>query len=184
MSKQERLNMTILRKAAVMILFSLILLPGRGILAQDQTTHPGEPPESPEEKEKIRENIETLRMWKLLEALDLSSEQSMQFLPLMKDFQNARKRFEDKRKQYLTELEKALDSEEKDEKKIKENLDALERVRKEFHKEMDGFFEQTKSILTLEQRARMHLFEERFERRLKDSIHRMRHKGSYWKGRE
>lgn len=176
--------MMILRKAVMVILFSLILLPGRGILAQDQTPHPGEPPENPEEKEKIRENIEMLRMWKLLEALDLSSEQSMQFLPMMKEFQDARKSFADKRKQYLTELEKALESEEKDEKKIKENLEALEKVRKEFHKEMEGFFEQTKSILTLEQRARMHLFEERFERRLKNTIRRMRHKGPHWEGRE
>jgi Spy/CpxP family protein refolding chaperone len=184
MLKQESLHMMVLRKSILVIFFSLILLPGRGILAQDQTPHPGEPPESQEEKEKIRENIETLRMWKLLEALDLSSEQSMQFLPLMKQFQDARKRFEEKRKQYLTELEKALESEEKDEKKIKENLDALEKARNDFHQEMNEFFEQTKSILTLEQRARMHLFEERFERRLKDTIHRMRHKGSHWKGQE
>jgi Spy/CpxP family protein refolding chaperone len=176
--------MIILRKAAMMILLSLILLPLEEILAQDQTPYPGEPPESLEEKEKIRENIENLRMWKLLEALDLSSEQSIQFLPLMKELQDSRKRFEEKRKQYLKELEKALESEEKDEKKIKENLEALEKARNDFHQEMNEFFEQTKSILTLEQRARMHLFEERFERRLKDTIHRMRHKGSNWKGRE
>ncbi len=172
--------MTEFKRTMILISLSLALLLPREILAQRSLPRHGDLPERTEERERIRENIETLRMWKLLEALDLSSEQSTQFLPVLKDLQDARKRFEERRREHLSELEAALESEEKDEKKLEEALSGLESARKQFQTDLEKFQERSKEMLTLEQRARMHLFEERFERRLKDTIHRMREKGPRW----
>jgi Spy/CpxP family protein refolding chaperone len=172
--------MTGFKRMAFLVSLSLALLFPGVVLAQRPPLRHGDPQERPGERERIRENIETLRMWKLLEALDLSSEQSTQFLAVLKDLQDAKKAFEERRREHLSELEAALESEKTDERKLKEALNGLESARKQFQADMENFMERSKAMLTLEQRARMHLFEERFERRLKETIHRMREKGSRW----
>jgi Spy/CpxP family protein refolding chaperone len=130
-----------------------------------------------EDRERVRENIETLRMWKLLDALDLTSEQSTQFLPVLKDFQDAKRQFADERDRLFREIEAILDSEEIDQKALKENLADLDNTRSAFHRETEQFLAKSREILSLKQQARLLLFEERFERRLKESIQEMRRKG-------
>jgi Spy/CpxP family protein refolding chaperone len=164
------------RSVAILIWLSLALLAPEMLFAQGPPSHRGGPPGNPEEREKIRENIETLRMYKLLEALDLTSEQSAEFLPALNDFQDAKRRFQEERRNLLRELEAALESEVNNQAKLEETLLALENTREEFQAEFAKFLTKARSVLTLEQRARLHLFEERFERRLRDSIRQMRGK--------
>jgi hypothetical protein len=175
--KQEKMVMKVFRRVSIMILFSLIFLPLEGVLAQG-------PPMHGEEREKIRENIETLRMWRLLETLELTSEQSTKFLPALKEFQDAKKSFADKRGKLMNELEAALESEKNNEKKIKDALMGLETARREFQNELERFSERKKEILSLKQQAKYFLFEEKFEKRLRETIHRMRGKGQGWKEME
>ena len=111
-----------------------------------------------------------------MEALDLTSEQSTQFLPALKEFQDAKRRFHDDRREFLRELQDALESEEVDENKLEQTLAALEIVREEFQAEFVKFSERARAMLTIQQRGRLHLFEERFERRLRESIRQMRGK--------
>ena len=169
--------MKVFRRVSIMILLSSLLFPVEGILAQG-------PPMHREERERIRENIETLRMWRLLEALELTSEQSTKFLPALKEFQDAKKSFNDKRGKLMNELEAALESEKNNEEKIKDALIGLETARKEFQNELERFYERKKEILSLKQQAKFFLFEERFEKRLRETIHRMRGKGQSWKEME
>ena len=164
------------RRVLVLVSLSLALLAPAGLFAQGPPHHPGDRSGHMGERKKIRENIETLRMYKLLEALDLTSEQSTQFLPALKEFQDARKKFQEERRELLMELEAALEPQEVNEKELEETLAALEDARKEFHSESETFFEKARTMLTSEQRARLHLFEERFERRLKESIRQIRGK--------
>jgi len=163
-----------LNRMLIMLWLSLALIPSEKIFAQ------GPPPSGDrlkrwEEREKIRENIETLRMWKLIEVLDLTSEQSTQFLPILKDFRDARKKFEDRRREFLKDLETTLESK-KDEKKLKESLDSLENNRREFQINLEKFIEKTKTTLTLEQQAKLLLFEEKFEKRVRETIEQIRGK--------
>jgi Spy/CpxP family protein refolding chaperone len=164
------------RRVAMLISLSLVLLSPKLLIAQGPPHHPGGPPASTEERNQIRENIETLRMYKLLEALDLTSEQSAEFLPALKEFRDAERKFQDERRALLQELEDALESEKIDEKKLEETLTALEGTREEFQAEFVKFLQKARDMLTLKQRARLQLFEERFERRLRDSIRQMRGK--------
>lgn len=167
-----------MKKSRILILIwlSLALLAPGTLFAQGPPSHRGGPPGNPEEREKIRENIETLRMYKLLEALDLSSEQSTEFLPALKEFQDAKRRFQEERRDLLRELEAALESEADNQAKLEQTLAALENTRQEFQAGFQRFLEKARADLTLEQRARLHLFEERFERRLRESIRQMRGK--------
>jgi len=162
-----------MKRILLLIWLSLMIMWVKEVSAQGPPQLPCDPPGHREEREKIRESIQTLRMWKLLEALDLSSEQSIQFLPAYKDFQNARKTFDEKRRKLLKKLEEELESG-NDQKRLRKILMELEDVRKQFQAELDKFWARSKAILTLKQQAQLVLFEEKFERRLKETIERLR----------
>jgi Spy/CpxP family protein refolding chaperone len=144
--------------------------------AQPPSFHDSE--RSMEDRERIRNNIETLRMWKLLDALDLSSEQSTQFLPVLKEFQDAKQTFSQERERLFGELEAELNSEKPDQQKLQETMAGLEGARDSFQQSMERFFDQSKEILSVEQLAKLYLFEERFEKRLRESIQEMRGRGA------
>jgi Spy/CpxP family protein refolding chaperone len=129
---------------------------------------------SGQERERIRENIETLRMWKLIDALDLTSDQSTSFLPVLKELQDAKRSFHDIREELIRKLETASESEQPDEKTLKADLLSLENARKQFQTQLDDFFIKSSEILTLRQQVKLLIFEERFERRLREGIEQMR----------
>ena len=146
-----------------------------------------QPPYAPDseiprqEKERIRENIETLRMWKLIDALNLTSDQSTSFLPVLKELQDAKRKFHDAREELIRKLESGLESEQPDEKSLKADLLALENARKQFQSQLDNFFAKSSEILTLKQQVKLLIFEERFERRLREGIEQMRGGHKRWK---
>jgi Spy/CpxP family protein refolding chaperone len=139
-----------------------------------------QPPSTPDsnipqqEKERIRENIETLRIWKLIDALDLTSDQSTSFLPVLKELQDAKRKFHDTREELIRKLESASESEQPDEKTLKADLLSLENARKQFQSQLDDFFVKSSQILTLKQQVKLLIFEEKFERRLREGIEQMR----------
>ena len=162
-----------MKKILFLVGIILILLPAGGIFAQGHPPSADDRSDRGEEREKIRENIETLRMWKLLEALDLTSEQSDKFLPILKDFQKARRSFENQRRDLMKQLETALQNAPED-KQLKEILTDLENNREQFQTELDKYMDQTKAILSIEQQARLALFEDQFERRMRETIEPIR----------
>ncbi len=174
--------MASLNKTLILIFLILVLIPGGNAISQERPS-PGEDPERGEARERIRENIETIRTWKLLEALDLTSEQSAQFLPVLLDFQKAKKSLEGKRRDLLQELEATLPAKHED-MRLKEILAGLDNNQKQFHAEIEKYFEKAKVILTLEQQAKLYLFEEKFERKMRETIEQIRGKHSGWKESE
>jgi Spy/CpxP family protein refolding chaperone len=168
-----------LKRMWIFLCLALVLAPIDNIFAQGHPS-PGDNPEQGESREKIRENIETLRMWKLLEALDLTSEQSAQFLPVVQDFQKAKRSFEDKRRELLHDLETALQTSQ-NEKKLKEILTDFETNRKQFQEESERYLEKAKAILTIQQQAQLFLFEDKFERKMRETIEQIRGRHSGWK---
>jgi len=136
----------------------------------------------PEERrrERLREEIETLKMWKMLEVLDLSSEQSDKFLPAWREVQKAHKVFRVKREDLLEELELALGEEQKVKKKrIAEVFDQLKMEKSKLEEAQEKFRARAKEVLTLEQQARLLLFEERFEKRMMEMIRKYRGKRGF-----
>ncbi len=124
-------------------------------------------------EQKIRERIEMLRMWRLLEALDLSTEQSERFLPILNDFQKEQKELEKAKRESLKMLKEEISKEEMDHRKIEKILNDLKENRVLFEKKREKFLFAAKEVLSLEQQARLILFEERFAEHIKDMIKRV-----------
>ena len=124
-------------------------------------------------EQKIRERIEMLRMWKLLEALDLSTEQSEIFLPILNDFRKEQKELEKAKRESLKMLKEEISKEEMDHRKIEKILNDLEENRVLFEKKRENFLSAAKEVLSLEQQAKLVLFEERFAEHIKEMIKRV-----------
>jgi Spy/CpxP family protein refolding chaperone len=163
------------------VVLILLLTPAGLVFSQGPSSSTDERPGRREDREKIRENIETLRVWKLLETLNLSEEQSTKFLPALKEFQTAKKNFEDRRRDLLEELETTLNAGPNDE-KLKEILGKLEDNRRQFQTATDSYLEKAKSILTIEQQAQLFLFEDKFEKRIRETIEQIR--GGHSRGKD
>jgi len=130
----------------------------------------------PEEgkRERLREEIETMKMWKMLEVLDLSQEQSDKFLPAWREMQKAQKIFRERKEDLLKSLEVVLGEEKPDEGKIKDIFGQLEKERSLFDEVQQRFRQKAQEVLTLEQQAKLLLFEDRFEKRMMEIIRQYR----------
>ncbi len=132
-------------------------------------------PLAQDKRKEIREEIETLKMWKMLEALDLSPKQSDEFLPAWREVQNAHRIFREKREELFRELEATLGEEQKiKERRIREILTQLDKGRARLEEAQQRFRAKSEGILTLEQQAKLLLFEERFEGRMMEMIRKYR----------
>ena len=155
------------KKISLIILISGILIFSvKSLLAQ--------PPVDSVRKEKMRERIETLRLWKMIEFLDLSSEQSDEFLPLLHEFHKAQKELEMSRRRLFNELEENLELKEPDEKNLQQILLGLEQNKADLEKQRIKFLTNSKKVLTPVQEAKLILFEHVFEKQLRDTIRKFR----------
>jgi len=129
-----------------------------------------------ERREMMRERIETLKLWKMIEFMDLSPEQSDEFLPQLREFQKAQKELEMGRRQLFKELEEELESKEPDEKKLRQIILGLEKNKEELERERKNFLTNSRKTLTPIQGAKLLLFEHTFEKQLRDTIRKFRMK--------
>jgi Spy/CpxP family protein refolding chaperone len=135
----------------------------------------------PPDREKVREKIETMRTWKLIEYLDLSEKQSDEFLPVLKNLRKNESQLFEKRREILEKIKLLVDEEKPSPDKIKELLSRLEDNRKKLQQERELFLDKSKLILSIVQQGKLALFEERFEQRMKEIIDEVKERK---KGRE
>ena len=145
-----------------------------GILAFSAEALLAQPPPRLEKRKEARERIETLRLWKMIEFLDLTEEQSDQFLPLFHRFQKAQKELQSAARELFGSLKEELESKEPDEEKIKAILTELEKNQEALDEERKNFLIDSRKTLSLIQEARLLLFEQEFEKRLRETIRRLR----------
>jgi len=148
-----------------------------------QTVHAQRPPAHPFPEEgkrtRLREDIETMKMWKMLEVLDLSQEQSDKFLPAWREMQKAQKDFREKREDLLKSLEAVLGEEKPDEGKIRDILGQLEKERSQLEEVQQRFKQKAQEVLTLEQQAKLMIFEDRFEKKMMEIIRQYRERRGF-----
>jgi len=165
-----------IKSLVILLLAFSFLLAGKTLYAQGP---PGRTFPEEGKRERLKEEIETMKMWKMLEALNLSQEQSDKFLPAWRELQKAQKTFREKRDNLLRMLEMTLGEEKPKEGKIKDILIQLEKERIFLDEVQQRFREKAKELLTLEQQAKLLLFEDRFEKRMMDIIRQYREKRSF-----
>lgn len=133
-----------------------------------QEEEEGDVDETPEKGERMQQRMESLRMWKLLEVLDLTEEQSNAFLPALREFQKSEASYNENRRELLDQLQKSL--EDKDQKKMSETVAKLKQNRLQLEQNRVQFLAKADKILSAEQQAKFLLFQNRFEGRLRAEI--------------
>ncbi len=137
---------------------------------------------SEEKREAIRRKIEAVRIWKLTEALKLDAATSAKLASFLGSMDQQRMGIFRDRMMTMRELRHSLKTSKPDEKSLKASLDKLEKNRRAMQelreKEMSGL----KDILTTEQQARYVIFQQEFQREMREMIANARGKGGAGRG--
>jgi len=122
-------------------------------------------------REQMRQRIETLKVWKLTEELDLSTEQSEKFFPAYNQFNDDRKAIEEERRIVFEQLSLLTAEDNPDDKKIDEIMDKLDNVDQKINGLRAKFRQDIKDILSTKQIGRLYVFEVEFMRHIQDIMH-------------
>ncbi len=123
---------------------------------------------------RLDSKIQTLKLLKLTEELNLTEEQTAVIFPLVK--KNREKLFElFKQKEKLIDSLDGLIRENKiDRKHCDKIIDAIDEIGYQIREEMENFRNEMRDILTYKQYVKYIVFEEKFPRRLKKYLHEIR----------
>ena len=121
-----------------------------------------------------RRLIETIRIWKMTEALNLNEEQAVKLFPKLTQLETSRREFHRRQHLLREELAELLKQRPSRDQEIKARLEELERIDAEFKGRERAVKSELRSILSVEQQARLALFEERFDMEMRRTIQELR----------
>jgi len=121
-----------------------------------------------------RRLIETIKIWKMTEALDLSEDQAARLFPKLTQLEALRRESYRRQRLLRDEIAGLLKQQPVREVDIKRRLEELDRTESDFKGRERAVRGELQSILSLEQRARLALFEERFEMEMRRAIQGLR----------
>ena len=121
-----------------------------------------------------RDHLELVRMWKLVEALDIDEEQAARVFPAFSRHRAAQLALQDKRTGQLRALRQLLAGEDTDDDDLLEAIGKVRRVEDEERQLEKAFQDQLDGLLTARQQVRLLLFEGTFRTDLRDIVRRMR----------
>ena len=116
----------------------------------------------------MRKRIETLKVWKLTEDINLSPEQSEKFFPAYNQFNDSRKAIGEERRTVFDQLNLLTHENKPDDKKINELLDKLDSFDQKINSLRIKFRQDLKGVLTTQQIGRLYVFEVEFMRHIQD----------------
>ncbi len=125
------------------------------------------------EEKDPREIIEKVRIYKLTEELDLSEEQMTKLFPRLKEMRKNEQEFHKQRIEIVQKLKELLEEKAKEQEIIK-TLSRLQELQKKRFESQLRELEEVKQILTPEQQARFIIFQEEFEKEIRDLIREVR----------
>lgn len=131
-------------------------------------------PISPE-MEKERRMLEAIRVTRMTEALKLTDEQVAKFLPRLKQIEERQRNLRQERARMVGQLAEMLDKPER-QKELKPKLDELDRLEQEQMQKTRQMMRDLDTMLSVEQRARWRVFNERFDQEIRDMAKEIRKK--------
>jgi len=181
----------------ILILTIALTLTGMPTLAQQQMSGPDERPRgaggfspepgqggppSEERREEVRKKIEAVRIWRLTEELKLDTNTSAKLSSLLSSLEQKRHAAMHEQMETMRDLRSLLKAEKPDEAKIRPLLEKLEKNHYAMQSVRDQELKGIKEILTIEQQARFLLFQQEFQREMRDMITGARGKGQGRRG--
>lgn len=126
-----------------------------------------------------RRLIETIKIWKMTEALNLDEDQAAKLFPRLAQLEASRREFHRQQRMLRDELTELLKQQPLRDQEVKARLERLERAEIDFRGREQVIKGGLRSILSVEQQARLALFEDRFESEMRRAIQdlRQRHRG-------
>lgn len=126
-----------------------------------------------------RRLIETIKIWKMTEALNLDEDQAAKLFPRLAQLEASRREFHRQQRLLRDELTELLKQQPLRDQEVKARLERLERAEIDFRGREQVIRGGLRSILSVEQQARLALFEDRFESEMRRAIQdlRQRHRG-------
>ncbi|MDI6808829.1 MAG: hypothetical protein QME66_07610 [Candidatus Eisenbacteria bacterium] len=146
---------------------------GAGIFAVPAASPPG-PPTVPERMERVHRKIETMRMWRLTEELNLTEEKGAKLFPVLNKYNDKRAALGIERRKLLTALRDLANDQSPSDAKLKETLDALEVNGSSMDQLKKDELKELKAILAPYEQAKFIIFNEQFEREMRQTIERVR----------
>jgi Spy/CpxP family protein refolding chaperone len=148
------------------VVAALLLQPG-WVLAQ-----PARPkgPRDGQRREQIEKRIQTMKIWKLTDELQLSEEQASKFFPLMSEMDRKMDELDQKRMDIVRGLGDLVWEEKADAGKINALLDDLEKLDREQAELRMQFRRDAAKVLKPDQVGKMILFNMRFPEIVRDTI--------------
>ena len=131
-------------------------------------------PDSGPMRERLRQRVETMKIWKLTEAVGLTSEQSEKFFPLYNKHQQEMDKIDDRRFELINRLDTLVNDPKSSDQKIDEIVGQLNDIPQQMSAERSRFFKDVSSVLSERQQAKLIVFEERFRQQLQDFIRDVR----------
>jgi Spy/CpxP family protein refolding chaperone len=126
--------------------------------------------------EKMKASFENLRLLKLMEALELTEEQSEKFVPLFYQHRKKMQELGEEKQAVVEKLDSMLQAENA-EQQILELIAELDKLNQRVEAERVSFQDEAGQMLTVYQQGRMALFQEHFARRVLESLREFRRHG-------
>jgi Spy/CpxP family protein refolding chaperone len=152
------------------LVVALFAISPRAYVFAQQAPDRGRPEESDEKREAIRKKIETVRIWKMTEALHLNEATAAKLSAYLTQFDQQRRDLAMEQLKSVRELRQVLQTGKPDEASLRRRLDKIERDYQAIHDIRMREYSGLKDILTTEQQARYLIFQHEFQREMRDLI--------------
>ena len=149
---------------AALIAVGVLLVGASSLFATD--------PEQKRDRDKVQDRIETLTMWKAIEALDLDQPTADKLLEIRHNFLAQRKSLQKGLSQDFQAIRKQLSDSSKtaDEKELGRLLADVREKRQELQRLREQQYEDVSKVLTIRQRAQLVLFFKDFRKELRSLL--------------
>jgi hypothetical protein len=125
-------------------------------------------------REQIKERIKTIKIWRLTEAVELTSGQSEKFFPIYNGFQDALDSLEREKQETLQQLDTMTRDPETSDKDIRSLIAEVGEFDNRSAEIQKKFFDDILKVISTRQLGKLLVFEENFKRRLQETIRDIR----------
>ena len=153
-----------------------LALSGGSVLARPPARGDDRPPMDQERREKLRERIELIWMWRLTEELDLTEEEGAKIFPILRQYEEKKRTLRDENRELLRELDQLIKAN-ASAGKLKKAIQALAENEKKYHEVKEEGFQKLEQILPVEKQARYIVFQQEFRREIHGLLRQAKGRG-------
>jgi hypothetical protein len=126
------------------------------------------------ERRKVAQMVNTLRIWRLTELLDLDEEANIRFFSKLNRLEDRKKALFEQRRLSVREMKRLLKEKPVDQEGLEKVIDNLQNMRSNMEKAHSEFYEEIKKELSPEQLAKYLIFKSEFQQEIRNTIRKIK----------